>query len=153
MKIYDLINPSDRITFEAPSHAVAYYVALLVGGGRLGCDCEDGTSLDTLLWFATKEQVEESIEKNLGTNDLDSFLETNWEVAVAALNSFAYGSVGDRKIYNASLAAITDPEKLAEFKAVHEDWMRSSMSQWVDYAWQLAGNIEQKLGGKNLTIT
>lgn len=54
----------------------------------------------------------------------------------AAIQSFAYGSPQDRKVYDAALAAITEPEKLDEFKKIHEDSMRTSMSRWVAYAWE-----------------
>ena len=56
--------------------------------------------------------------------------------------SFAYGSVSDRQTYDDACDAITDSEKLKEFKLKQEDRNRTSMSQWVLSAWKLAERMK-----------
>jgi hypothetical protein len=43
-----------------------------------------------------------------------------------------------RSLEELTIEAITDPEKLKEFKDKHEDSNRTSMSSWVKVAWKLA---------------
>jgi len=68
--------------------------------------------------------------------DFKEFLEANKPKIAECFKSFSYGSASDRQTFDDACDAITDPEKLKEFKAKHEDKNRSSMSQWVKGAWQ-----------------
>ena len=146
--IYELVTPSDPITFTATNDAVAYAVALYLGSGKAGCTREDGQKIDCLLLFATADQTTESIRVNLGMEFKD-FMEANHDEAVDAFESFAYGSFDDRLQYDDAIAAITDPDKLAEFKAKHEDRKRSSMSRWVKSAWDIAAALRNRKASKS----
>lgn len=130
---YEFVTPSDPITFTAANNAVAYAVALYLGSGKAGCIREDGESLDCVLMFAGEEATKKSILDNLGMEFKD-FMEANHGDLVAAFESFAYGNFADRRQYDDAIAAITDHDKLAEFKAKHEDRERTSISRWVKSA-------------------
>lgn len=145
--IYELVTPSDPITFTASCNAVAYAVALYLGSGKAGCTREDGEKLDCLLMFAGEEATKKSILDNLGMEFKD-FMESNHDDVVAAFESFAYGSIDDRRQYDDAIAAITDAAKLAEFKAKHEDRKRSSMSRWVKSAWDIAAALRNRKAAK-----
>lgn len=146
--LYELVTPSDPITFTAANDAVAYAVALYLGSGKAGCTREDGQKIDCLLLFATADQTTESIRVNLGMEFKD-FMEANHDEVVAAFESFAYGSFDDRRQYDDAIAAITDAKKLAEFKAKHEDRKRSSMSRWVKSAWDIAAALRNRKASKS----
>ena len=47
-----------------------------------------------------------------------------------------YGGVSDRRTYDSAIKAITEKEKLEEFKKQHENENRTSMSEWVKTAWR-----------------
>jgi hypothetical protein len=150
MNVYNLITPSDPITFLAPNDQVAFMAAIIVGEGAAGCNrlADNGNiarKLPTLMLFASKEDTQKIITDELGCG-LGDFLQGDNEVAVAlALESFAYGEFSDRKQFDAAVAAITDPAKLEEFKKTHDDLKRSSMIQWCNDAWDFAKRIRAKI--------
>ena len=134
--LYEFITPSDPITFHAADDGVAFCVATLLGNGKAGCkNCDTEKSLASMTAFMTEEGRKEIYSSYCGGN-LEQYVEEHLPDIAAALQSFAYGSPQDRKVYDAALAAITEPEKLDEFKKIHEDSMRTSMSRWVAYAWE-----------------
>lgn len=136
--IYELITPSDPITFLANNDKIAICVAILLGEGKAGCHNEKGESLPTMYMFHPDPVPE--IEKDLEMK-LDEFIDANRKELSECFKSFAYGNVGDRKQYDDAIAAITDEKKLKEFKKKHEDRERSSMSKWVQHAWNYGEHL------------
>jgi len=63
---------------------------------------------------------------------------------IAALRSFAYGDLEDRRTYQSALDAITEPEKRKAFTTGWEDRRRSSMNRIVQRAWHIAERLEAK---------
>ncbi len=134
MNIYEFITPSDPITFKADDDKVAYICAVLLGNGKAGCNnLTTGESLRTMLMFSQKP--DKDIQDFIG-EDVNEFIETNKPKIAACFNSFAYGSFSERQTYDNACEAITDPDKLKEFKEKYENDNRSSMSQWVKAAWR-----------------
>jgi hypothetical protein len=139
---YEFITPSDPITFKADDPKVAFYVGLSLGRGKAGVTAEDGTDIPCMLLFSTPEKTETTIKEQLG-DDPKAWAEANREAIATCYESFAYGSFRARRDHEAALEAITDPEKLAAYKARHEDTHRTSMSKWVSYAWECAAAIRK----------
>ena len=139
MNIYEFVTPSDQITFKTDNDKVAFTCALLLGNGKAGCKNETtGESIPTMLMFA--KDPDSDIQNFIG-GDFGEFIEANKHKISECFKSFAYGSVSDRKTFDEACEAITDQEKLKEFKAKHEDKNRTSMSPWVKSAWNLAERI------------
>lgn len=141
--IYEFITPSDPITFLAPDDKVAFVTALMVGSGKACCNREDGAQVDCCFLFSSEQEITEAIQRTLGC-DLKCYLDEHREAIASALESFAYGKVADRHVHDAAVRALKkagDMECLQEFLAEHEDRLRSSMSEWVAYAWDLAKNM------------
>lgn len=133
MNIYEFITPSDPITFKSDNDKVAFACALLLGNGKAGCKNKTtGENLPTMLMFSTNP--DKNIQDFIG-GDFKEFLETNKPQIAECFKSFTYGSVSDRQTFDDACEVITNPEKLKEFKAKHEDKNRSSLSQWVKAAW------------------
>lgn len=139
-RVYTFITPSDPITFRAADDAVAFLVALQLGRGKAGCTRDDGVDVQTLLLFMPEQAVEAHIRAQLGT-EASAFIAARRADIAAAFASFAYGSVEDRRTYDDAIAAITCPDRLAAFKAAHEDRNRTSMNGWVAYAWRLGEEV------------
>jgi hypothetical protein len=78
----------------------------------------------------------------IGTEDIVGYVKEHKKEISDAFLSFAYGGINQRKQYDAAIEAITDPEKLKQFKAQHEDIQRTSMSRWVNYAWNLGNKLK-----------
>lgn len=150
-KIYMLCTPSDPITFRAVSHAVAFTCALNLGRGKAACECEDGTNVPSMMLFADAAYLDATVLAQTGETNLQHFIAKNRQAVVECFRSFAYGHLPDRRDYDAAIEAITDPEKLKGFKAYHENQRRTSMSQWVAAAWELADFHEKE--GKKTTAT
>lgn len=142
--IYEFITPSDPITFKASDPKVAFYVGLILGNGKASVEGEDGTKLPCLLLFCSQETVTATVKEQLG-DDPKAWAEEHRAVIADAFESFAYGSIRARKDYDAAINAITDPERLAVFKARHESNNRTSISKWVAYAWEQAAAIRTPL--------
>lgn len=138
--IYEFITPSDAITFVADDEKLAIAVAIVLGKGKAGCSDENGNDLPTMYLFS--KDPDKEISDKLGM-PLKKFWEDNRENIITCLESFAYGNIRERKGYDDAIEAITDPVKLKEFKAKHEDRNRSSMNQWVKYAWDLAESLKK----------
>lgn len=140
MNIYKFVTPSDPITFKANNDKVAYACTLFLGNGKTGCEnCTSGESLPTMLMFSS--DPDKDIQDFIG-GDFGEFLESNKEEMKECFKTFAYGSVSDRQTYDDACEAITDSEKLKEFKLKQEDKNRTSMSQWVLSAWKLADRMK-----------
>jgi len=138
--IYEFITPSDPITFKADDNKIAFTCALLLGGGKAGCDNIDtGESIPTMLMFSSNP--EEKIVEYLGVS-VSKFIEENKNAIKECFDSFSYGSVSERHTYDDAIAAITDPIKLQKFKSKHEDKNRTSMSAWVARAWDYAKKMK-----------
>jgi hypothetical protein len=142
--IYELVTPSDPITFRADRHDIAFAAAVILGRGKAGVTAEDRTDIPAMLWLCDEKTIDETIAKQTGGLGLAAFQRLNALELAACFESFSYGRTEDRRDYDAAIEAITDPEKLAEFKAKHDDNRRTSMSEWVKAAWQL-GERHRKL--------
>jgi hypothetical protein len=142
--IYEFITVSDPITFIAESDAVAWTVASLLGEGKAGCDREDGESMNTMTAFVPESKRAEIYMKYIGTEDIGGYVKEHKKEISDAFLSFAYGSIRQRKQYDAAIAAITDTDKLKQFKVQHEDMQRTSMSRWVNYAWFLGEKLNRQ---------
>lgn len=136
--VYELVTPSDPITFLAPDDKIALVCAVLLGNGNAGCTREDGVDVQSMWMFHPNPMPE--IEKILG-EPMGDFIENQRKSIAECFQSFAYGSFSDRKQYDAAISAITDPGKLKQFKETHEDTQRTSMSKWVKAAWEMGENI------------
>ena len=144
MHTYEFITPSDPITFKADDDKVAFACAVLLGDGKAGCHrMENGEQINIPSMLMFNPNAEKVMDDYVGGN-FESWLKENKPKMCEAFNSFSYGGMEDRKQFDDAIEAITDPVKLKEFKAKHEDRNRSSMSQWVKYAWQLGEKMSKK---------
>lgn len=131
--LYELIQPSDPITFEANCDKIAYFCALILGSGQAGIKRQDGEPCQSPLLMFHPEPMP-LIESFLGCS-LAEFCDQNALEIAACFNSFAYGSFEERQTFADAISAIDNPEKLRVFKEKHEDRNRTSMSPWVKNAW------------------
>lgn len=139
--IYEFITPSDTITFVADDEKIAIAATIIIGKGKAGCTDEQGKDLPTMYIFSKDPDKEIATELGMPLGD---FFDTHREKIIACLESFSYTSITDRKIYDDAIQAITEPDKLKEFKAKHEDRNRSSMTKWVQHAWNVAESFKKK---------
>ena len=140
--IYNFITPSDPITFITHDPKVAFICALIMGNGKAGCQGEDGSDIPSLLFLAKAEEVNRIMDEQLGEPGV--FIKEHLKEMVECFDSFAYVTIADRQQYDEALAAITDPGRLREFKARHENRQRTSMYTWVSSAWKMAEQFRKQ---------
>ena len=143
MNVYEFITPSDPITFKTDDDKIAFVCAIALGNGKALCtNVTTGQDLHTNLMFSQDPFKE--IEDFLGI-EYYTYCEANRPKMAECFNSFAYGTVETRQIFDDACDAITDAEKLKEFKEKHENYNRTSSSRWVHTAWRYAKNLSKKL--------
>lgn len=144
-RVWNLINPSDRITFVAADHDVAAAVTVCVGEGRYGADEIGGDEKVPLMMFSADDAWAKQTFGDASVRELiNRVVEEKPEAFRAALASFC---LGDREVLDAALAAIDDEGKRAAFVATWNDRHRSSMNDIVGYAHGLVERLERR-GGK-----
>lgn len=108
MKLYEVINPSDAVTFEAESDDVAAIAVLFLGRGKYGCTDEQGSDVLPLLLFGSDGWIEKfCADRKLA--DLSDFLSANAEALAKALESTSVCSLANRK----ALVAAVGPDPVA----------------------------------------
>ena len=147
MNVYELVNPSDDYSFEAPDDQVAAYVALAVGQGRydarlLGDREASNPIMCMLSFYSTAETVDDDVKKLLGGLSLNDFLAARTAEVVAALRSLV---IGNRADLAASLIGRGEQEA-ATLKAAWHEKHRTSMTDIGKYANDMADSIVKKYG-------
>jgi hypothetical protein len=142
--IYEFITGGDPITFIAESDAVAWVAVSLLAKGKAGCIREDGEGINTMTVFVKVNKLPEIFKEYSGTENIIGYIKEHKKEISDAFLSFSYGSIAQREQYDAAIAAITDPEKLKQFKALHEDTQRTFISRWVNDAWSLGEQLKEQ---------
>ena len=131
-QLYEVINPSDEITFYATSDKVAVAAVLVCGEGQWGATRieDDGDTIDVggMALFADEEQTEKYLQKWLGTSDLGYVLDHYGEEIATALESMAIMSPSERYAYDEAVTAIEDPTARKEYIDKVNDRNRTSLN-------------------------
>jgi hypothetical protein len=145
MKLYEIINPSDCVTFHAPDDATAVAVVLSIGEGSYGATrCEDGQDVGGLLLFATNAVVDAKLQEWFG-GDFETWANSHQADLAEALLDCAAVRPETRDLYDEACARRDSEEELMEFRAQAEDKNRSSMTNIVGRAWVLGKALRRKV--------
>jgi len=135
--LYELINMSDKITFEASSDQVATICTLYLGNGSFGCDNEQGETVCDLMAFGTEEMLKELYRK-LDINPT-TFIAENTKDVVACYRSFAICRISDRKAMMKIVEMGADKQKAL---AAWNEEKRTSLNDICQAAFDIAGRLE-----------
>lgn len=128
--IYELVNPSDAWSFEAPSDKIAFLVALGVGRGATPAK-RDGW--DSGMYLFGKGDPAADFKKQFG-EEFEGAVDRNRKEIVRSLRSFV-------------IHREKAPKKMsAKERAAWNEKQRSSMNDFGGYANALADAIEKKAG-------
>ena len=136
MKLFEVVNPSDPITFEADDPDIARFAALVLGNGRLGVTDEDGETVLPLYIFGMSEEEAERVVAPLAEKCKTP---EGKAALVAALDTFAVCSMSSRKALRAALG--NDREALKRWN----EEKRSSMNNICGRAAKLADSMRADL--------
>lgn len=145
--LYEMITPSDSITFYAADDLIAAFVVIAVSSGKGACVDKTGRSVDCCLLL--NKDPEKKLLKIFGCT-VEEFQKAHFGKLIKALDSFAYTKLGNREFYDMMLDRQIRPNEKAAFKKLHENKQRTSINRYVQYAWQLATIYQDKL---NLQMT
>jgi hypothetical protein len=160
MQGYEVINPSDAVTFRAASLPAAFLAVMLVGGGKYA-----GEPLDEKGRRITGEAADELAVPIFLFGGAQAWAHKHWPELVPpgstddwgsaliaahradlleALRSFCTGSWADRALFESALAKIDDPAKRAAFVAEWDDKRRSSLNAITNRANAIADRLEKE---------
>ncbi len=146
---FDLINPSDPYTFDAPDLLIAAVVVVILGHGKYGANeiggAADASEVVPIMligdpdhWFQTAcgETLEGAlhIAHQPRRNDL-----------IAALRSVTIGSLDERRLLDEALARIEDDDARRKHADQWHDSKRSSINDIGRLARSLADDIEEEV--------
>ena len=144
--IYEVINPSDPITFDAPDLASAFLALQLVGKGWYAGESEEGPNIPMMPPLRGSEHVMENYLRdtfNLTPDNFDAFVEKHTDDVILTLKSFVTGKSNERYLYESALNAIDDENKKKNFIALWDDKQRSSLNDITNRAHGLAASMEK----------
>lgn len=138
MKLWDLINPSDAVTFKAPDLQIALFVTVAISNGQYGAqeitDNEHEGLKVPLFLFGGVEAINEFCQENwnLDWEQVEAtVIADRSDELCTAFDSFIYGNLGDRKLIEELLAALPDDEARKARLAEWNEERRSSMNNIV----------------------
>lgn len=142
MRLYEMVTPSDSLTFYAEDEKIAIAVTLFIGGGKAGLLRENGEQVrGTLLLFTTGLKAAATIDGLLGM-PLGDFIEANRLKIADAMDTFATMDRHQRTMIDEARNYMT-PENFRKFRASVDDKARTSLSAWSEYAWKCADRFRQ----------
>jgi len=143
---YEVINPSDAISFRCNDRKCATLVLTILGGGAYGGrafndSLEEEPDADIPIFlFGGLDEFWATFDSRPIKDALSSSLD---EVAFA-LESVALGGVSERRSFDLAMSAITDESKRETFLAEYNDQKRSSMNDIMGRAHRIAKKMREK---------
>jgi hypothetical protein len=134
MPVYELINPSDAYTFEAPNIEVAGVCAVLLSC-NFGAKQVDGDGERTPIIWGWNEWLE---DRGI---DADFLTEHAAEIA-DAYDSFLIGGP-DKRADVESMLAMLPEDKRQEWKAQRQDRHRTSLNRIGEVAYKYAAKYRE----------
>ena len=131
MSIYEVINPSDAVTYETknPTALLVGFTVICPHGGIALRDVETKEMLRPIMLGWDDDDVSAWMKAAL-PKDFAVYLDDNAEVVADALESVVYGNAVERELYD--LACEGKPR--AEIRAFREKWNDKNRSSITDYS-------------------
>ncbi len=132
MSTWELINPSDQITFTAESHELACIAVGLIGEGKYGATELEGAGASVPLWlFGGTDQY---FQTTFGRKSFEDALDLCDKAAVADVyDSFLIASFRERAAFEEEMNALPEIERPA-FKADWQNKRRGSLNNICHHA-------------------
>jgi len=138
---YELVNPSDAYTFQAPTLLIAACATVLIGRGKYAAHPEDGKGEKNeevpMFFFGGVEEW----FKEKGVESLGDYINAHREEVATCLDTFLIGDMKERKAFDRLIGCISNPEEKEKARLAFHDEKRSSMNNIGEYAWKLAKEL------------
>ncbi|AIL77347.1 hypothetical protein RG113_003062 [Acinetobacter baumannii] len=139
--IFELINLSDKCTFEAPNLKIAALVTCVLGNGQYSAK---GIKHDLDVPFFLFGGHEEWFISKFGTNFEETLIQVRDEEKqdlADSFNSVLLGSYLDRTAFFKAYNLIKDPAEQKEWRKQWLDERRSSFNNICERAWNYAEQV------------
>lgn len=140
LRLWEIVNPSDPYTFRAADFLTAVAVVTLLGQGKYGLKCCDGTE-PRQLPFLMFGGGEEWLKENYG--DFGEWMKAHADELAAALDSVMSFRVSERRAFDAAMQRLPESERDAYRDEVH-DRNRTSLNDIGARAWDLAKWLRER---------
>jgi hypothetical protein len=140
--IYEVINPSDKITFRASNIKMAILCGLVIGQGNYGIRNTDSKTILPILAFGTQEMFDSFVNKVFEEEGIMDFALNNRSDFKDALNSWQCVSIKKRPSYEKSLMALPSEERIG-FRMNFKEKSMTSMTDICGGAWNHAEKLRQ----------
>lgn len=145
--MWEVINPSDAVSFTTDDVRIAIGVTALVGEGHYGLQDEKGREYPAMLLFMDMEQIGKHLCPHFNSlKEMLDYLGAHPDKTIAALESFALASIPQRIDFEKALEAITDEEKRRKYVAEFNDRHRTSVNDICAHARALVKVYQKKSG-------
>ena len=138
MTLYDVSNPSDAYTFEAPDTTVAFVVVALLGNGGYGATPIGDDKAEKIPIFLFGGADDWMRERGIV---IDRVLADRKPAIIESLDSVLIGDAHDRQAFRDGLELIDDPAKRVQWRDRWHDDRRSSMNNIGKRAWTIAARL------------
>lgn len=144
MPIYEIANPSDRYTIDAPEgkFPAACIATCVLGGGAYGLTDSAGKLVMPLFIFGG---IDPWFRDHCGADFPTTLALTPPDDVIAALDSILIGSCEDRDIFNDAIALMTERSAQESFRASWCERKRGSLNDIGGRARQLADVMRRRL--------
>ncbi|WP_267530607.1 hypothetical protein [Acinetobacter oleivorans] len=139
--IFELINLSNKCTFEAPNLKIAAIVTCVLGNGQYSAK---GIENDLDVPFFIFGGHDEWFVSNFGQNFEETFIQVRNEEKYDLVNSFnsvLLGSYLDRTAFYKAYDLIQDPAEQNKWRRQWLDERRSSFNNICERAWNYAEQV------------
>lgn len=146
--LFDIINPSDPYTMEAPDMETAACAVCLLGSGQYGLNELTGDKsghVPVFLLGGHDEWFTKQFGQDFGAT-LDAVIASRRHVLAAALASVRIGDAAMRRQFDSDLSKLSSDDEAAVFLTAFHDSKRTSMSDIGRHAWSLGVAILERGG-------
>ena len=137
--LFEIINPSDPYTMEAPDLEIAACAVCLLGSGQYGLKELGGDKTGNMPVFPLNDH-DAWFTKQFGRDfsaSMDEAIKTRRHVLAGALASVRIGSAVTRRDFDADLAKLASDDEAAMFLTSFHDSKRTSSNDIGRHAWAL----------------
>ena len=143
--LFNIVNPSDPYTIEAPSLDVAAVASILLGQGRYPFDSLDGGENVPLFMFGGADKMDQDTLRYETLMELSNrVMDTKLGEVVECLDSVLYGDRKDRVSFFAETKGMDRPNFEAH-RMVRQDSKCSSMNDIGERAYRMAAKLRKSI--------
>jgi len=145
--LYDIVNPSDAYTIEAPDLEIATVACCVLGEGQYAfrpIGDETAQEVPLMMFGGTDEWFQQHFNGRDAGAVIGDVMEHRSADLADCLDSCLIGDAHSRQEYSRALELIESPENREKFRAERHDQRRSSMNDIGGRAYKIAKRLREK---------